>query len=181
MRRVVVTGLGIVSSIGNNKDEVLASLKAGRSGVEFCETYAEMGFRSHVHGSIDIDLNDHIDRSRPVGIEEERDRSLALPLQMAITDDAEQTGERSAHIHCQFAHKGLDSIRINTGRHSDDSDLRVAYINRLVLGENGTRFEASREWLYCVHHSARDCVQRCGRVGSGLDHATRGAQWVLDH
>ena len=62
MRRVVVTGLGIVSSIGNNKDEVLASLKAGRSGVEFCETYAEMGFRSHIHGSIDIDLNDHIDR-----------------------------------------------------------------------------------------------------------------------
>ncbi len=40
MRRVVVTGLGVVSSIGNNKEEVLDSLKAGRSGIRFCETYA---------------------------------------------------------------------------------------------------------------------------------------------
>ena len=62
MRRVVVTGIGIVSSIGNSKQEVLESLRAGRSGIEFCETYAEMGFRSHVHGSIDIDLSQHVDR-----------------------------------------------------------------------------------------------------------------------
>ena len=62
MRRVVVTGMGIVSSIGNSKQEVLDSLRAGRSGIEFCETYAEMGFRSHVHGSIDIDLSQHVDR-----------------------------------------------------------------------------------------------------------------------
>jgi 3-oxoacyl-[acyl-carrier-protein] synthase-1 len=62
MRRVVVTGLGIVSSIGNNKAEVVDALKAGRSGIEFCDTYAEMGFRSHVHGSLKIDLDAHIDR-----------------------------------------------------------------------------------------------------------------------
>jgi 3-oxoacyl-[acyl-carrier-protein] synthase-1 len=62
MRRVVVTGMGIVSSIGNSKQEVLESLRAGRSGIEFCDTYAEMGFRSHVHGSIDIDLSQHVDR-----------------------------------------------------------------------------------------------------------------------
>ena len=62
MRRVVVTGLGIVSSIGNNKEEVVSSLRAGKSGVEFCEDYAELGFRSHIHGSINIDLEEHIDR-----------------------------------------------------------------------------------------------------------------------
>jgi 3-oxoacyl-[acyl-carrier-protein] synthase-1 len=62
MRRVVVTGLGIVSSIGNNKEEVVSSLRAGKSGVEFCEDYAELGFRSHIHGSINIDLDEHIDR-----------------------------------------------------------------------------------------------------------------------
>ena len=62
VRRVVVTGLGIVSSIGNNKEEVLDSLKQGRSGIEFCETYRELGFRSHVHGSIKIDLEAVIDR-----------------------------------------------------------------------------------------------------------------------
>ena len=62
MRRVVITGIGIVSSIGNNKDEVTASLKAGRSGIVFAEEYREMGFRSHVHGSLKLTLADHIDR-----------------------------------------------------------------------------------------------------------------------
>ena len=62
MRRVVVTGMGIVSSIGNNQQEVVDSLKAGRSGVTFCDTYAEMGFRSHIHGSIKLNIDDHIDR-----------------------------------------------------------------------------------------------------------------------
>jgi len=61
-RRVVVTGLGIVSSIGNNKEEVAASLREGRSGIEFSEVYADMGFRSCVHGSLDIDLDSLIDR-----------------------------------------------------------------------------------------------------------------------
>ena len=62
MRRVVVTGLGIVSSIGNNTTEVIASLKEMRSGIRFSETYKELGFRSHVHGAIDIDIEDAIDR-----------------------------------------------------------------------------------------------------------------------
>ncbi len=62
LRRVVVTGIGIVSSIGNNKEEVTESLRAGRSGIEFCETYAEMGFRSQIHGSLKINLEELIDR-----------------------------------------------------------------------------------------------------------------------
>lgn len=62
MRRVVVTGLGIVSSIGNNKAEVLESLKQGKSGIVFADVYQEMGFRSHVHGAINIDQDEFIDR-----------------------------------------------------------------------------------------------------------------------
>ncbi len=62
MRRVVITGLGIVSSIGNNKEEVVQSLRDGRSGIEFSEEYAEFGFRSQVHGAINIDLESAIDR-----------------------------------------------------------------------------------------------------------------------
>lgn len=56
MRRVVVTGLGICSSIGNNQAEVTESLRNGTSGIEFAPKYAELGFRSHVHGSVDLDL-----------------------------------------------------------------------------------------------------------------------------
>ena len=62
MRRVVVTGLGVISSLGNNKTEVLDSLNNGRSGIRFSEVQAEMGFRSHVNGPIDIDLSEAIDR-----------------------------------------------------------------------------------------------------------------------
>ncbi|MFQ5765070.1 MAG: beta-ketoacyl-ACP synthase I [Rhodospirillales bacterium] len=62
MRRAVVTGLGIVSSIGNNKDEVLDSLREGRSGITFCEDYRDLGFRSHIHGSLKVTLEDVLDR-----------------------------------------------------------------------------------------------------------------------
>ena len=62
MRRVVVTGMGIVSCLGNDKEAVLDSLKEGRSGIKFQEEYKELGFRSHVAGSIDIDLEALIDR-----------------------------------------------------------------------------------------------------------------------
>lgn len=62
MRRAVITGIGIVSCIGNDKEEVLKSLKEGRSGISFQEEYKELGFRSQVAGSIDIDLDSLIDR-----------------------------------------------------------------------------------------------------------------------
>lgn len=61
-RRVVVTGLGIVSCIGNSQDEVAESLKAGKSGIVFSPKYAEMGFRSHVEGRPNINLEEKIDR-----------------------------------------------------------------------------------------------------------------------
>ena len=62
MRRVVVTGLGIVSSIGNNAQEVLASLREGRSGIVKAKEYAELGFRCQVHGAPSLDLENAIDR-----------------------------------------------------------------------------------------------------------------------
>ncbi|MDX1488084.1 MAG: beta-ketoacyl synthase N-terminal-like domain-containing protein, partial [Acidiferrobacterales bacterium] len=62
MRRVVITGLGIVSSIGNNKQETIQSLRSGHSGVVFSPEYAELGFRSQVHGAIQLNPDEHIDR-----------------------------------------------------------------------------------------------------------------------
>jgi hypothetical protein len=62
MRRVVITGLGIVSSIGNSVTEVEASLRAGKSGIVFAPDYAEHGFRSRIHGQPNIVLEDHIDK-----------------------------------------------------------------------------------------------------------------------
>jgi len=62
MRRVVVTGLGIVSPIGNNADEVLAALKAGKSGIEASAEMAEHGFRSQIAGTLKIDITEHVDK-----------------------------------------------------------------------------------------------------------------------
>jgi 3-oxoacyl-[acyl-carrier-protein] synthase-1 len=62
MRRVVVTGLGIVSSIGNDRDAVMDSLKEGRSGISFAPDYAEHGFRSQIHGRPTLDPAEHVDK-----------------------------------------------------------------------------------------------------------------------
>ena len=62
MRRVVITGIGIISPIGNSPAEVEASLRAGRSGIVFAEDYAEHGFRCRVKGQPNIVLEDHIDK-----------------------------------------------------------------------------------------------------------------------
>ena len=62
MRRVVITGLGVVSSIGNNAKEVLASLKAGKSGITANAKMQENGFRSQVAGSVDLDIHEHVDK-----------------------------------------------------------------------------------------------------------------------
>ncbi len=62
LKRVVITGLGIVSSIGNNRQEVADSLRQGKSGIEYASEYAEKGFRSHVYGSVNIDIEALIER-----------------------------------------------------------------------------------------------------------------------
>jgi len=62
MKRVVVTGLGITSCLGLDAETVTESLRLGRSGIRFKQEYADMGFRSHVAGSVDIDFKEHIDR-----------------------------------------------------------------------------------------------------------------------
>jgi len=91
VRKAVITGLGIVSCIGNNKDEVLQSLREGRSGITAAPEYKEMGFRSQVHGKPAIELESVIDRKLlrsivdkfgggPVGLE---------TLGAALSEDAE--------------------------------------------------------------------------------------------
>jgi len=101
MRRVVVTGMGIVSSIGNNVDEVTASLRAGKSGIVAEPTYAEMGFRSQVAGTLKIDLEEAIDRKtrRFMG---DGAAYAYLAMQQAIADagleEADISNERTGAI-----------------------------------------------------------------------------------
>jgi 3-oxoacyl-[acyl-carrier-protein] synthase-1 len=85
MRRVVITGIGIVSCIGNNQNEVLESLKAGKSGISAAPEYAELGFRSQIHGKPDIDLQAAIDK-RQFRFMGEAAAYVHLSMEQAIED-----------------------------------------------------------------------------------------------
>ena len=62
MKRVVITGLGIVSCLGNNQEEVYQSLLNSKSGISYCEEYKEHNLKSHIHGKPNIKISDHVDR-----------------------------------------------------------------------------------------------------------------------
>ena len=94
MRRVVVTGLGIISSIGNTKDEVAAALRQGRSGIVAVPEYAEYKFRSQVAGTLKIDLAERIDR-KAMRFMGDGTAYNYLAMQQAIADSGLEDGEIS--------------------------------------------------------------------------------------
>ncbi|GJL84652.1 MAG: beta-ketoacyl-[acyl-carrier-protein] synthase I [Micavibrio sp.] len=94
MRRVVITGMGIVSCIGNSAAEVLDSLKAGRSGIVAAPEYAEMGFRSQIHGRPDINLEEHIDK-RLFRFMGDAAAYTHLAMEQAIKDSGLEEGDVS--------------------------------------------------------------------------------------
>ncbi|MEI4485826.1 beta-ketoacyl-ACP synthase I [Frigidibacter sp. MR17.14] len=101
MRRVVVTGLGIVSSIGNNAAEVLASLQAGRSGITANADMAERGFRSQIAGNVKLDVAEHVDK-RTLRFMGPGAAYAHIAMTQAITDagltEAEVVNERTGLI-----------------------------------------------------------------------------------
>ncbi len=94
MRRVVVTGLGAVSCIGNTPEDITDALKAGRSGIVANENFKEMGLRSHVSGSVNINVKEHIDRKvlRFMG---EAAAYAYIAMQKAIDDAGLEEGDVS--------------------------------------------------------------------------------------
>lgn len=96
MKRVVITGCGIISCLGNTKEDVLASLKKGRSGIRFNPEYERVGLRSHVAGSIEINLEEKIDRKerRFMG---DAAAFAYLAMQQAVCD-AGLTLEQVSHV-----------------------------------------------------------------------------------
>lgn len=85
MKRAVITGLGIVSSIGNNQQEVLASLREGRSGITFSQEFLDAGMRSHVWGNVKLDTTGLIDR-KVVRFMNDASVYAYLSMQEAIKD-----------------------------------------------------------------------------------------------
>jgi 3-oxoacyl-[acyl-carrier-protein] synthase-1 len=101
MRRVAITGIGIVSSIGNNVSEVTNSLRNGNSGIVAAPEYTELGFRSQVHATVKLDVADHVDRKQ-LRFMGEGAAYAALAMEQAIADagleDHQVSNERSGLV-----------------------------------------------------------------------------------
>ena len=94
MRRVAITGIGIVSSIGNNVSEVTQSLRNGTSGIVAAPKYAELGFRSQVHGTVKLDVSEHVDRKQ-LRFMGEGAAYAVLAMQQAIDDSGLEANDIS--------------------------------------------------------------------------------------
>ncbi|MEM6621537.1 MAG: beta-ketoacyl-ACP synthase I [Pseudomonadota bacterium] len=94
MRRVVITGIGIISSIGNSAQEVTASLREGKSGISFADDYAEHGFRCQVHGVPQIDLTEAVDK-RQLRFMGDGAAYNYIAMQQAVADSGLGEGEVS--------------------------------------------------------------------------------------
>ncbi|MEL0041860.1 MAG: beta-ketoacyl-ACP synthase I [Candidatus Puniceispirillum sp.] len=94
MRRVAITGIGIVSSIGNNVSEVTQSLRDGTSGIVAAPEYAELGFRSQIHGTVKLDLSEHVDRKQ-LRFMGEGAAYAVLAMQQAIDDSGLEASDIS--------------------------------------------------------------------------------------
>jgi 3-oxoacyl-[acyl-carrier-protein] synthase-1 len=94
MRRVAITGIGIVSSIGNNVSEVTQSLRNGTSGIVAAPEYAELGFRSQIHGTVKLDVSEHVDRKQ-LRFMGEGAAYAVLAMQQAIDDSGLEASDIS--------------------------------------------------------------------------------------
>ena len=143
MKRVVITGIGIVSCLGNDKNTVLDSLQQGRSGIKFKQEYVDMGMRSHVAGSIDIDTAEHIDRKvkRFMG---DAAAFAYISMQQAI-DDAKLDGGLVSNIRT--------GIIMGSGGASSANQVEAADI----LREKGIR----RVGPYMVPRTMASTVSAC--------------------
>ncbi|WP_101674963.1 beta-ketoacyl-ACP synthase I [Alloalcanivorax mobilis] len=120
MRRVVITGLGIVSCLGNDADSVSSSLREGRSGIRFKEDYKTLGMRSHVAGWPDIDLEALIDR-KPRRFMGDAAAYAYISMQQAIADSGLQESDVSNE---------RTGLIVGSGGHSSQNQVEAADIAR---------------------------------------------------
>ncbi|MDC6486775.1 beta-ketoacyl-ACP synthase I [Methylophilaceae bacterium] len=160
MRRVVITGLGIVSSLGNNQDEVKQSLHQGKSGITFQPEYAQHGLRSQIAGSINIDYEDLIDR-KLLRFMAKGHAYAWIAMQEAIVD---------ANLTENYVSNPMTGIIVGAGGTSTESML----LGTETLKEKGIR----RVGPYMVTKTMSNGVAACLATGAkikGINYAISSA------
>lgn len=183
MRRVVVTGIGVVSCLGNSADDVTETLKAGRSGITFNETFAEMGLRSQVCGSVDIDLADHIDRKtrRFMG---DAAAYAYVAMQQAIEDagleESDVSNERTGLI-AGSGGASSANIRISADTLREKGVRRIGpYMVPRTMGSTVSACLATPFKIKGLNYSITSaCATSAHCVGAGVEQIQLGKQDVI--
>lgn len=144
MKRAVITGIGIVSSIGNNAEEVAASLKAGASGITFSQQFADAGLRSQVWGNLKINLKENIDR-KALRFMGDAASYAYLSMQQAI-DDAGLTEEQYSN----------EEVGIIAGSGGASSENQV--ISADIMREKGVKRVGPYMVTRCMGSTVSACL-----------------------
>jgi 3-oxoacyl-[acyl-carrier-protein] synthase-1 len=183
MRRVVVTGIGIVSSIGNDKHEVLDSLKAGRSGIEHSDEYAELGFRSHVHGSIKLDIESVLDRKlrRFMG---DGAAFNYIAMQEAVGDagleDSEISNERTGLIMGSGGNSTKDlSFAFATAREKGPRRVGPFMVPRVMSNTNSATLAVPFKIKGVNYSITSACATSAHCIGNGMELIQLGKQDIV--
>ncbi len=183
MRRAVITGLGIVSCLGNDKNTVAANLRAGHTGIRFNPSYAEMGLRSHVSGSVDIDLEALIDRKflRFMG---QAAAFSYIAMQQAIEDSGlspeDVSNPRTGLIAGSGGASTLNQMEaIDTLREKGVKRIGPYRVTR-TMGSTVSACLATPFKIKCVNYSVSSaCATSAHCIGQALEQIQLGKQDIV--
>ncbi|WPZ35669.1 beta-ketoacyl-ACP synthase I [Thalassobaculum sp. OXR-137] len=183
MRRVVVTGVGVVSPIGNDKAEVTESLKTGRSGITFAPEYKEMGFRSHVHGSLKLNLEDRIDRKllRFMG---DGAAYNYLAMEEAIADSGLETSDISNPRTGLIMGSGGPSTRnmmqaFDTAREKSPKRVGPYMVPRVMSSTNSANLSTIYKIKGLSYSISSACSTSSHCIGNGVEMIQYGKQDIV--
>ena len=183
MRRVVVTGLGILSSIGNNQAEVLDSLREGRSGIVGAPEYRELGMRSQVHGTVKIDLDQTVDRRlrRFMG---DGAAYNYLAMQQAVEDSGLEPGDVSNERTGLIMGSGGPStknllIAFDTARQKEPKRVGPFMVPRTMSSTNSATLATAFKIKGVNYSISSACSTSAHCIGNGAELIQMGKQDVV--
>ncbi|HSR63434.1 MAG TPA: beta-ketoacyl-ACP synthase I [Gammaproteobacteria bacterium] len=183
MRRVAVTGMGIVSSIGNNKNDVISALKEGKSGVKHSDEYETLGFRSHVYAPIDLDPDELIDRKlrRFMG---DSAAFAYLAMQQAIDDARLGENQISSTRTGLIVGSGGSStentlLAVDTLREKGARKVAPTMVPRIMASTNSACLSVAYKILGINYSISSACATSAHCIGNAMELIQSGRQDII--
>ncbi len=183
MRRVVITGMGIVSCLGNDADSVSQSLREGRSGIRFKEEYKDLGMRSHIAGTPEIALDDFIDR-KPRRFMGDAAAYAYIAMQQAITDagleDSQVSNERTGLIAGSGGHSSFNQVEAADIARNRGVKRVGPYMVPRVMASTVSACLATPFKIKGINYSiASACATSAHCIGNAMEQIQLGKQDII--